>query len=664
MAAILREEPPSLSLAGKDVPHDLEKIVTRCLRKDRARRFQTMADLKVALEEVKEELGRLAAAPAAAVPRRPWLLYAGLALAVATVGVFWWRSRTPAPGASAGLTLRQLTQDSGRTTQPALSPDGRLVAYASDRAGDGMDIWVQQLTPGSQPIRLTRHAADDDQPSFSPDGGHVVFRSGRDGEGVYVMPALGGEERLLSRGPSRQPRFSPDGQFVALSNVLAMQSSLLIVPVAGGAPRRMAEDFYVAMNPVWSADGAKILFAGQRQQGEPPDWWVASLDGGAAVKTGATAVLEKFSAPVVLQSLGAFPLPQEWIDDRVLFAAGDLWRLPLSARDYKPGIPERLTTSAGNETAPRAIRGPQGWRIIFAAGQSAQSLWSLPLDLNAGKALGEPAKLFADGLPRSTPSLSSDGSRLVYLFQDLEGFGMRLRDTKTGSETTLARSKANMRARISPDGSTVAYNLSGTDEKETVMYLVSAAGADTRKLCETCGLMYDWTPDGKRILYRTGNPMRFLTVEIATGQKTEVLAHPRYGTYNAVYSPDQRWMAVTYGGVGAPQSLFVAPVEEDGAARPQSEWITIAERAGASPRPWWSPSGSVLYYLSAAGGKNTIWARRLDPKTKQPRGEPFVIYSPPAERSVPNSHNFGPALGAGRLLFPITESTGNIWFAE
>ena len=662
LTAILRDEPQAASQTGGAVPRDLEKIIVRCLRKDPSRRFQHMDDVKIALEELKEESdsGRLTEVPAAASRGdRSRVAYAGVAVALvlAAAAAFWWRSHAPAANApSGGLSLRQLTQDTGRTTDPSLSPDGKLVAYASDRAGDGgMDIWVQQLTSGAEPIRLTRHKADDRAPSFSPDGGRIVFDSGRDGGGIYVMPALGGEERLLLRGPYFDPRFSPDGQWIATWAASNFESRIVVVLVSGGAPRQIAQDFYAARSPVWSPDGTRILFAGERQQGDADDWWVAPLDGGPVVKTGAAAILPKAGPRGALAA--------EWLEDGVLFSRGNLWRVPFSSRDYKLGPPERLTTSTGNEIFPRAISGPKGWRLVFTSGQRSQTLWRLPLDLNAAKALGEPAKLFPDALGRTTPSLSADGSRLSYVYRGLEGYGARVRDTKTGAETTLVQAPNDMRARLSPDGSTIAYTPTIT-ETEKMIYLISATGADARKFCETCGLIYDWSPDGKRILYRSGNPMRFWTIEVATGRQTEIVAHPKYGIYGVVPSPDQRWMAVHYGGVDAPSGVFIAPAGENGAAKAQSEWILIADRPGQNPRPWWSPNGNVLYFLSNAGGRVDMWARRLDPATKQPRGEAFIVYSPPAERSLASGHPFGPALGTRQLIFPIFESTGNIWLAE
>ena len=154
------------------------------------------------------------------------------------------------------------------------------------------------------------------------------------------MPALGGEERLLLRGAYHGPRFSPDGQWVAAAISVSMQSKIVVAPVAGGAPRRIAEDFYMATRPVWSPDGTKILFTGNRQQADPADWWIVPFDGGSAVKLGAGTIIAKITA-----GRAVAPFPTDWIEDRILISIGNLWRIPIS-RDYKLGAPERLTTSS------------------------------------------------------------------------------------------------------------------------------------------------------------------------------------------------------------------------------------------------------------------------------------------------------------------------------
>jgi DNA-binding winged helix-turn-helix (wHTH) protein len=131
--------------------------------------------------------------------RRPrWRLLAvvmgvGVTLVIASVGVTWWLMKSPPPAPKHILT--RLTSDTGLTTDPALSPDGKLLAYASDRSGEGnLDIWVRHVG-GGEPVRLTTDQADEGQPSFSPDGGKIVFRSEIGEGGLYVMPALGGKPR-------------------------------------------------------------------------------------------------------------------------------------------------------------------------------------------------------------------------------------------------------------------------------------------------------------------------------------------------------------------------------------------------------------------------------------------------------------------------------------
>ena len=139
-----------------------------------------------------------------------------------------------------------MTFDSGLTTDPAVSPDGKLMAYASDRDGSGrLHIWVQQFMAGGQAVQLTRGDAEDNQPAFSPDGSKLVFRSERDGGGIYVIPAIGGEATLVAeRG--RDPRFSPDGRRIAYwvgvnmgTPFVANAGTVYVVPSSrGNAPTR------------------------------------------------------------------------------------------------------------------------------------------------------------------------------------------------------------------------------------------------------------------------------------------------------------------------------------------------------------------------------------------------------------------------------------------
>ena len=161
LAAILHQEPKPVSELVKSVPRELERIVGQCLRKDPARRFQHLDDVKVLLDQLRDDLdrGKDAVGGESAPPARraigPLTLAASVAVLLALAGFVWWKTR-PAP-AQRGPGLTRLTSDSGLTTDPALSSDGRLLAYASDRAvtagaEDNLDLWVQQL-PAGEPLR-------------------------------------------------------------------------------------------------------------------------------------------------------------------------------------------------------------------------------------------------------------------------------------------------------------------------------------------------------------------------------------------------------------------------------------------------------------------------------------------------------------------------------
>ncbi len=169
--------------------------------------------------------------------------------------------------------MRQLTSDSGLTFQPALSPDGNLMAYASDRSGEGnLDIWLKQVARG-EPMRLTRHPTDEYEPAFSPDGSKITFRSDRKGGGIYVIPALGGDEKLIAT-QGRRPRFSPDGNWIAywtgptgwkrFTSEGGFAGKLYGVASSGGLPRQIQTDFRLAGSSVWSPDGRYLLFLGVR----------------------------------------------------------------------------------------------------------------------------------------------------------------------------------------------------------------------------------------------------------------------------------------------------------------------------------------------------------------------------------------------------------------
>ena len=669
LAAVLNKDPTPAGELAEELPRDLERIINRCLRKNPAQRLQHMDDVRTLLEELKEESdsGKLAARPATAQKRRPIAILPVSALALAAAaaaGLTWWLTRPAAPEPLFKLT--QLTRDAGLTFQPALSPDGKMAAYASDRAGKGnLDIWLQQIG-GGEPVQLTRHEADDYAPDFSPDGTRIVFRSDRAGGGIYVIPTLGGSERLLAR-EGQFPRFSPDGQWVAYHvGLIRRAAKIYLVPATGGAPRELETGLPWAMSPVWSPDGKRLLFLGNTDPTgsitATSDWWSAPIGGGKAVKSGAAEVFSKAGLPFTLGG----PAPAAWSagDNRVIFSSllGDsqnLWEAALSPGNWRISSPPRRLTSGTRESQPSvAATG----RIAFSTAGATSALWSLPIRANEGKVTGEPQQLTQGAAEDVFPTVSADGKTMVFVSNRSGNNDVWMRDLASGSESPLVVTHwDDFRGIISPDGSRVAFTRrleSGVND----LYVIPSGGGAEEKFADGVAAVMGWSSDSRKVLYMWGRPFRFRTIDVGSRAVVDFLQHPRHNIDLARFSPDDRWVCFKLELQPGREPTFIAPVR-NGVAAPESEWIKITD-GPIDGRSWWSPDGNLLYFLSDRDGAQCIWAQRLDPTAKRPVGPAFAVSHFHARRRSLNSAPFGYGMAPDRLYFADEETTGNIWLAE
>jgi eukaryotic-like serine/threonine-protein kinase len=671
LAAVLSEEPKPASAVNESIPPDAERILGRCLRKDPQRRWQTASDLKVALLDLKEdsESGKLRAAERPARRRKPRLfpILAGAALLLAA-GALIFRIFVIKPARSAAYESARLTFDSGQTIAPALSPDGKFVAYASDREGDGaLNLWVQQVA-GGKPLRLTNHPATDWLPDFSPDGSKIVYRSERDGGGIDLIDVLGGEpQRLTKRG--LQPRFSPDGSQIAFVDVPASLETRLcdvyLIPAKGGTPRSFHPEFSLLSSgtgagPVWSPDGKALLFRAIRDS-EPDsgDWWVFPLDGSAPVKTGAQKSL---GLPDYVQ------YPCGWLGSEIYYIVGSTVEginIFKAAIDPKtriitgPGTP--VTSGPGMKIFVSLAR---DGRLAYANMTAIMDAWGVSARPDEGVVGRDLRKLSADLMPKFNPSLSRDGTKIAFsAFGGLKNtrIDVRWMDLTSGKAVilpTLGQMLSfSQYPRLSPDGTRLAYRDYASGQWRT---FILAAGASAGVDVGPIGRVVDFFSGSDDVLVRT-KPNELVRRNLKTGQATPVLTIPD-GFYNDGHlSADNRWVVFRVGLPDGRAAIAVAPLGP--AAATPRDIVTIIESERFLGNPRWSPNGRFVYFLSESSGRCGLYAQELDPRTKKPLGSSRAVFFTSGARyglNYPMGNGYID-VAADKVIFSLDEATGNIY---
>ncbi|MBM3740860.1 MAG: hypothetical protein FJW39_34375, partial [Acidobacteria bacterium] len=541
---------------------------------------------------------------------------------------------------------------------------GNLIAYASDRAtnGQNLDVWIQQLS-GGEARRLTTHAADDHEPSFSPDGGMIAFRSERDGGGIYLIPTIGGAERKVADA-GHDPRFSPDGKWISFwkgdpapygqFTSVNRGGSIWVAAVAGGSPRRLAPDFY-ASRPVWSPDSKMILFTGWSTNAAS-DWYVAGPGGDDAPrKTGLLRLLNtrKFVPRLTYVT---------WTPAGLIFTGqiGDsvnTWKVAIDpAKLEVTGEPERITSGSGIESHPNMA----GNTLVYANSLNNEDIWYLPVDHAAGRAKGDPVRLTNSTASDVSSSVSHDGTRIAFGSIMAGNITVMVHDLVTGNRMRLMSVEASgvPGLNISPDGNQVGWQTARPDRK--LESHVAALDGTSRRVCEDCQFR-SW--DGEKpsqILF--GRRGASYLLNPATGTEAKVMEATGSGIH---LSWDARW-AIFYILDGSVSHIYLCPVRPDRVAT-KADYIEVSDAKAMDILPELSPDMNIAYFLSNRDGFQCMWARRLDPATKRPSGEPFAVqhfhsaklspaYVPGGRRRMDTARD--------KIVFTMAERSGNIWRAD
>jgi Tol biopolymer transport system component len=521
-------------------------------------------------------------------------------------------------------------------------------------------------------VQLTREDLDVRTPVFSPDGALIVFRSERAGGGLYVMPSAGGAPVLLAPG-GRDPQFSPDGKWVAYwtgHEFTALPDADItgrtsIVSTSGGAPRQVGAEFEISGYPMWAPDSKHLLVYANivRPLWVPrdPGWWVVPIQGGAAHRTGAFALLEKHGFSTN-NSNYELPRVRAWRGDRLVFSArlGDSvnnWEAQLSSTGSRMGGKLRRLT-AGSNLEVGASLGADG-ALVFASVSKNTAIYLMSPDTDSGRVTGKIERVVQQAGFETHPSVSLDGRLLAYISG--KSRVLRLRDLQNGSDRALPGT-GHGRPELSPDGSRLAYP-SASGDKSSIWTLSLADGSATR-LWEGFGAVYGWSPDNRFFTVATPRTNEIFRVDAFTGKRSQSLFRRGLMLFQSRVSPDGRWILVEAVPANATESrLFVAPLR-DGIGPAAEAWIPVGFSNGWDDKPRWSPDGNTMYFLSDQHGFLCIWAQRLDPATKRPRNAPFPVYHFHSARLSPKNVGLGPLdMGVARdkIVINLGELTGNIW---
>ncbi|WP_291155626.1 S41 family peptidase [Gemmatimonas sp. UBA7669] len=463
-----------------------------------------------------------------------------LSLALAALAVL------PAPGALDAQSSRNSADTPVRFARYAhVANDGTIAFTWHD------DIWVANAD-GSNPRRLTAHVARDFMPRFSPDGRWIAFTSNRMGNNdVYVVPVGGGEPRQLTwySGDDQALYWTPDGREIVMSSnrgVAAWGSPLYRLPLDGTQPRPMAMD--IGRSGMIKQDATLVAF-----NRSLPSYWRKGYRGNSnadiAVQDLRTGQITELTDTELkqFQSFTHDVHPMWGADGQIYFASErdgifNLWRIAPSG-----GAPQQVTRHKEDGVQFPAIS-PDGKRIIY---ENDFELWTL--DVPGGTPRKLALRLAADPKENAISLLttsnradgfapSPDGNQVAV---DFHGEIVIVpSEAGVGERTAVTSSPWRERYQSwSPDGRSMAYVSDESGEEEVWVY--DLASAQRRKLTTQESIKGDltWAPSSRKLAYTGAN--RLWEVDVAGGAPRELAFNQAGGFTIGQYSADGNWLTYT-----------------------------------------------------------------------------------------------------------------------
>ena len=627
---IVHEEPVPLSEIVPGTPSELQRIVERCLAKDREGRYQSIRDVAADLRQWHGDSGPRSIPSLAAGPLRPLLNSRAMLLlallCVLPVLAFVFAGRSSKPEAAPEVNIRRLTSD-GHATQAVISPDGRYVAYVTADA-NGRTVWLEQAATGRTIPMVPPSPAMYAGISFSRDGEHVYvtrYDSGALGT-LYRVAILGGPLEPLVKDIDSRATLSPDGKRLAfVRDDFNKGTSTVVVANADGRNQRPLAVFQMpdrAMQPAWSPDGSSIAVIQQSR--------LVTIDAanGRARTVGVDVAFDGFrglawrddshliTAASTDEASGRFRL---WsiatrknvataltsdltevlgptVSDNGAIAALQVIRQSNVFHVSASGKVEQLTTGIGSSTGLSGLSW-MGDRIVYASAADGR------MDLYSRRG-GETTRLTDDSAYELRPLASPDGSFIAYL-SSAGGTRTLWRVRPDGADrkqlTDGPRDDAFV---ISPDSKSIAFASLDPRTNEWVLQIMPADGGPRRHVARRTSVLEDirFTPDGSTLLFTSyANDMLRVYRVPAKGGPVRAVVEGR--AHSAAVSPDGSMVATPF---GSPEKLH-APVALSSLRGGKVRTLALD---GAMYE--WHPAGKSLSFVRQENGAMNLWLHPLD----------------------------------------------------
>ena len=579
LASILHQEPPPAISSGEPVPRELERIIGRCLKKNPQRRWQSMADVKIALEDFREELESGQLASSAALPP--------------AVGRRW------------------------RWVWPALA----LLALAT-----GIDVGsvlFKSQPPSFQ--RLTFRLGDVNAAKFAPDGQNIIYSARWSGAPSTIFSTrIGGREsRSLDLPEAKLLSISSSGEMAILLGSSG-PATLARVPLAGGAPREILEN---VSDADWSPDGASLAVIRTvsrrhrveypighvlyENQASPPYSVRVSPKGDAVAFFDFDGELGDFAVTVVDVKGKRRVLSRGWKSMGWLAwspQGREIW-FCASKTGGDPAL--RAVTLDGKE---RIVTQTPIFMALYDVARDGRALIVAAISRIGISYSPAESKQERDLSWLDTSwlyDISGDGKTI--LFTELsygEGRNPAIYLRKTDGSPAV-RLGDGVHPALSPDGKWVVCTRNNASE----LVLLPTGAGEARSLT-TDGMRYDraeWFPDGKRILFTGSLPNHSIRTYAQNAEGGPPVPVTPEGVKASRVSPDQKFAVVTAGGKLLLQPLASGEPRTIGDAQPGD---TVIRWSGDGRFLFFKraegDAAASIYRLEVATGKSELW-RQLRP---------------------------------------------------